>query len=172
MQLHFSLSHTHGLVASLIVLENEAGIDIEKINRIDNIESLYENVLTQSEITYLRQFSAEKQKQLFYTFWTLKEAYLKAIGKGLSLSMKEISLYFNSKHGVWVANDNNQQNVSSNWQFISFQPNSNYIGAIAILHPKESRMKINYFEAIPANHYGMTFLPFTPLKVEFLEQVI
>ena len=93
--IHFNISHTTSYFA-MIISNKECGIDIEQSGHIEINRAILDLTLTPKEAQQL------KEKNLsFYTFWTLKEAYLKAIGRGLStppnsiefLSIKENSIF-------------------------------------------------------------------------------
>lgn len=82
----YNLSHTKNAIA-ICVSDNEVGIDVEKIRDI-NI-NLAKRFFTQDECDYI----TEKQTSLrFFEVWTKKEAYLKFIGKGLSVQLNSFSV--------------------------------------------------------------------------------
>lgn len=74
---YFNISHTSSHFA-MILSNTECGIDIEQDNHKKIEKTMLELVLTKQEQNILK-----KNDISFYTFWTLKEAHLKALGKGL-----------------------------------------------------------------------------------------
>jgi len=82
---HFNISHTKSHFA-MIISNRECGIDIEEEKKSIN-RDIFEFILTPQEKRVMRQNNIS-----FYTFWTLKEAYLKAIGKGLVVPPKTVEL--------------------------------------------------------------------------------
>lgn len=92
-QLYFSISHTNRYIA-LCFDSNPIGIDIEK-QRICN-QSIANRFFHKNEADYLSHIIDKNLKdQDFTKIWTLKEAYVKAIGTGISNNFKNfyISLY-------------------------------------------------------------------------------
>ena len=79
----FNLAHTRGLVAAAIVSRAHIGVDVEKIDSTKADFKVAENYFAAPEIEILRAASASERAICFFRFWTLKEAYLKAIGTGL-----------------------------------------------------------------------------------------
>ncbi len=85
---NISISHTKGAV--MVGFSNHPiGVDIERVKtRRKSVES---RVFTMSE-SNLIDSSADENKA-FFSLWTLKESYLKAIGTGFSDNAKEIEFY-------------------------------------------------------------------------------
>ncbi len=79
----FNLSHCHGLVACAICRRVEIGVDIEAICRDAPFE-VEEACFTPRERDRLSRLSADERRETFFRLWTLKEAFIKATGRGLS----------------------------------------------------------------------------------------
>ena len=85
--LRFNLSHTEGLVACAVTRGNEIGIDVENTARpLDPLE-LAPTVFAAPEIDRVATATEEDRRALFFAYWTLKEAYIKARGMGVSLPL-------------------------------------------------------------------------------------
>lgn len=80
-----SLSHSKGAVMCG-VSDKEVGVDIELCTK--RRKSVESRVFTEREISLLN--SAEDEDKAFFTLWTLKESYLKAIGTGFADNAKSI----------------------------------------------------------------------------------
>ncbi|OGV18846.1 MAG: hypothetical protein A2X47_13975 [Lentisphaerae bacterium GWF2_38_69] len=86
--IHFNLSHS-GEIVCCIVDNYPVGIDVENINSIDlNIAS---NFFSKKECSDLFNLPNKDQINYFYKLWTLKESYIKAEGKGLSIPLNSFS---------------------------------------------------------------------------------
>ncbi|TWB42893.1 4'-phosphopantetheinyl transferase family protein [Nitrospirillum viridazoti] len=84
--LDFNLSHTDGLVACAVTLDAGAriGVDVERRDRRIGAE-LATAMFAAEELAWLDARPAGRGGPDLVTFWTLKEAYIKALGVGLSL---------------------------------------------------------------------------------------
>lgn len=91
-RLRFNLSHTRGLVACAVALEHAVGVDVEHIERRADVDQLAPAVFSQHERAELDALPAADKRVRFFQLWTLKEAYIKAVGKGLSLPLRSITL--------------------------------------------------------------------------------
>jgi len=83
--IHFNLSHSKGAVAC-VVSNKEVGVDVQYITPIK--DSLAKRVLAESE--YARYKSSPTQEEYFCELWTIKESYLKLIGKGITTELRDI----------------------------------------------------------------------------------
>jgi len=84
--LRFSLTHTPGLVACVVARDCECGIDAETLGRRGNHPRLARRVLSAAERSEWEALPESERGDRFLVYWTLKEAYLKARGFGLSLA--------------------------------------------------------------------------------------
>ena len=87
LRLRFSLSHTSDLVACVVTRHIEMGVDIEIMQDFADVLAIAERFFAPPEVSALRALPIEKQIDRFYSTWTLKEAYAKARGLGLSLPL-------------------------------------------------------------------------------------
>lgn len=80
--LHFNISHSGDWVVCAIA-DMPVGVDIEEIREDRVTPALMEKVLSEKEREYLASCHATERSQVFYRYWTLKEAYAKYTGEGL-----------------------------------------------------------------------------------------
>jgi 4'-phosphopantetheinyl transferase len=86
--LRFNLSHSDGVVACVVSSHHEIGVDLERIGRRVPLE-VAESHFAASELDDLRTVPRDEQPRRFLEYWTLKEAYMKARGAGLSLPLRQ-----------------------------------------------------------------------------------
>ena len=79
---HFNLTHTHGLVA-VAIGSAPLGIDAEWLGRQTDGADLAKRYFTASEVNDVLNQPDQSQQSRFLTYWTLKEAFLKAQGWGI-----------------------------------------------------------------------------------------
>ncbi|MBF8273300.1 MAG: 4'-phosphopantetheinyl transferase [Magnetococcales bacterium] len=83
---HFSISHTHGLVVCALTNRDEVGIDLEQIRPIElgDFQNMMEPEIWQTII------AADNRFQAFFEYWTLRESLVKADGRGLSVPFQAL----------------------------------------------------------------------------------
>ena len=94
LPVRFNLSHCTGLVGCVVARDADVGLDMEDQHRCVNL-NLVRRFFSEPEIMQLEKIRDAGAKQaLFLQLWTLKEAYVKAVGKGLSLGLDHFSFVF------------------------------------------------------------------------------
>lgn len=79
----FNLTHTDGLVAVAVSGVPAVGIDAEAADRSVDLK-VADRYFTAEEIAWLESLAPADRPQGFLRLWTLKEAFIKATGLGLS----------------------------------------------------------------------------------------
>lgn len=88
LDVHFNLSHTGGLVAVAATCGIELGLDVEAIDRKVEL-AVADRYFFGAEARWLATLEPERRPEGFLRLWTLKEAYIKATGRGLSQALDE-----------------------------------------------------------------------------------
>ena len=90
-EVRFNISHADGIAAA-VVSENECGIDCERVRAYD--PRVMKRVCTEAEQAAISSAPEDERDLLFFRLWTLKEAYVKALGKGLSFPLRNAGFAF------------------------------------------------------------------------------
>ncbi len=90
--IHFNISHTDSAVSYIFTRSSICGIDIEEDRDIILDRQIINLVLSDKEKSIYQ--TSRNKNTLFYRFWTLKEAYLKAYGTGLSQEVQQFDYSF------------------------------------------------------------------------------
>jgi len=138
--LHFNISHTSSLIACGITMDTPIGIDIEEKKRktAKNILSLARRYFTPSEVDYLAKMpDPDAQQKEFIKLWTLKEAYVKALGRGFSgAPFNKFSIELTAKNGIRISVApkafKDSDCLSENWQFALAELNSSHYMAVCV----------------------------------------
>ncbi|MCP4196263.1 MAG: 4'-phosphopantetheinyl transferase superfamily protein [Proteobacteria bacterium] len=69
---------------------------------------------------------------MFFRFWTLKEAYVKAKGKGLSIPLNQFSFHLKDNQPIGIACTDELHDDSKKWQFAQFFPTENHILSVCV----------------------------------------
>lgn len=149
----FNLSHTAGLSACVVSHHDECGVDVENIQRKNKLLSIAGRMFAEPEMATMRNISDDEMRNKFFDYWTLREAYVKALGSGLSGSSKQF--YFNIKqcNGAervaeicFADKDIRANNV---WQFSLLKPSTEHVIALALQSNDAEVKKIVYQQIQP-----------------------
>lgn len=122
----FNLSHS--IDTSICVLsQNEVGVDIEKLRKYNKKLSL--KYFSKEEVDYINK-SINKDES-FTRIRTLKESFLKCIGKGLILNMNEISFLLNENEVKVIQNI-----IKKKFNFKEFRIDDNFIAVCEEIYNK------------------------------------
>lgn len=87
----FNLSHSEEKCALVIGKQEALGIDIENSEKERRFNSLSKRYFSSSEHESIVKLAPREQRERFYRLWTLKEAYAKASGNSLAISLGKTS---------------------------------------------------------------------------------
>lgn len=88
--IHFNVSHSARWVV-VAIADTDVGVDVERIRRVP--EGVAYRFFSEQEKQMLDNATNEIEKvHIFFTLWTLKESYLKAIGSGLTKSLSSFTI--------------------------------------------------------------------------------
>lgn len=121
--LHFNVSHSENF-AVIAISRNKVGIDIEHVSNDFNFNEILSGVFVENEISVIQ--NAVHKKHAFYNSWTRKEAFAKALGKGIDENFKAIPC-LDGEHSI----DSALYNTTADWHLYSFDFADQYLGAVA-----------------------------------------
>ncbi len=92
-KLYFNVSHSHEMALYAISRNCQVGVDVEYLRAKQDVENIAQRYFYPDECEVIGSLPAERKKAAFFKAWTVKEAYAKATGEGLSvLEQVETSL--------------------------------------------------------------------------------
>jgi 4'-phosphopantetheinyl transferase len=141
--INFNLSHSRELAVICLTLKTEIGVDLEFKREIPELEGLLSLTLSRREKEFFHKYLIiksrqglaqgdlhEEKKELFYSFWTHKEAYVKAKGDGFHLEPQKVEFYLSPKGELKLLSKSGVN--AKSWLFYQWEPESNYLAALAI----------------------------------------
>lgn len=91
-EIAFNLSHTDDLAMLAIAANREVGVDIERIRAIPESMQIAAEILSDCELRDFMRIPRARRDASLFRAWTRKEAYVKALGCGLSLPLRTVDL--------------------------------------------------------------------------------
>jgi len=147
-RLRFNISHTRSLVACLVTREIDCGIDVEVLRQVEDMPELAARVLSPAERSDLMALPESLRPTRFFRYWTLKEAYVKARGLGLSLPLDAVSFDLNVGD-ITITIDPSLNDHGREWQLEQWTPTEQHVVAIAIKSRHVGGVRVVKHQHIP-----------------------
>jgi 4'-phosphopantetheinyl transferase len=133
LPLHFNLTHSRGAIALAVSRGREVGIDIEERHRPVEYLQLAQRFFSADEARHLQTLAPEQRREAFFAIWTLKEAFVKGIGRGLTFPLD--AFCFDLDVDRLVRFRPLADFVSADWHFTQFDLGEHHRGALAVQCP-------------------------------------
>jgi 4'-phosphopantetheinyl transferase len=132
VDLRFNTSRSGEKALIACTMGREIGVDIEWIHRDIEIDDLAQRFFTAAENIQLQKFPPPQRHHAFLRCWTCKEAFVKAVGKGLSLGLDQFDV--SAGIGDPEARAPITVFVVNGWSLAPFASSDadNYISALAV----------------------------------------
>ncbi|MDB5643085.1 MAG: vbsP [Hyphomicrobiales bacterium] len=89
--LRINLSHTLGVAVVALAWGADVGVDVEWMSRTNDLDRIAHRFFAPDECRQFDAAAPEARRELFFAFWTLKEAYIKATGLGLAMPLADFA---------------------------------------------------------------------------------
>ena len=127
----FNVSHSHALALYAVTHDRAVGVDVERIRPDLADEDIAERFFSPREVAALRALPANMQPEAFFNCWTRKEAYIKARGKGLSISLDQFDVSLAPGEPTTLLSVNGESKEASRWSLQELVVGSGYAAALA-----------------------------------------
>lgn len=129
----FNVSHSAQVGHIAITKSAEVGIDVECCTpdrKIDYME-LAKRFFSLKEYNLLAGTPKAGRQVSFYRYWTCKEAYIKALGKGLSVPLNTFEINLHSNRAPTIINNQPTSHNSHDWRLFEIPTTQGYLAALA-----------------------------------------
>lgn len=90
--LHFNLSHSGDLVLLAFAADRPVGVDVEFCRQRVSSDAVAQRFFADDEVGALQDLDESEKREAFFRVWTRKEAYLKALGAGITVALDSFSV--------------------------------------------------------------------------------
>jgi 4'-phosphopantetheinyl transferase len=130
-RLRFSVAHSADLLLCAVTLDDEIGVDVERVDSDLDWERIARRFLAAEEATALRLLPPDAQRSAFFGCWTRKEAVVKATGEGLARALDSFVVSVDPAHAEVSAADASL-GPASDWSLFPIPLPPAYQGTVAI----------------------------------------
>jgi 4'-phosphopantetheinyl transferase len=140
-EIKFNMSYSDDLMLVDLCKQNDIGIDIEKVREMRDLENVAVENFSIKELKYLN--GTLDKTNAFFKIWTRKEAFIKAIGKGMYYPLKSFCVDINPSGSYEHLVIFNHPLESKLWRTSELNTSDGYVASMAI---KSDRFQISYFQ--------------------------
>ncbi len=135
----FNISHSENIGMFAFSL-NGLGIDIEKNKEYIEIDGIKEICFTNFEKKWYDNLNKKFQLETFYKIWTIKEAFIKAIGEGFSYPTLNIELTNELENQIQIRKVYSEEYANNNYQVKTFNCVPGFISSVVYEGKKQIKI--------------------------------
>ena len=139
----FNVSHTGKELAVALAFNAQLGVDIEAWRPIEDCSALAARCLAPAELGHWNNLLEEERLPAFFRLWTLKEAFCKAVGRGLALGLQQCVFDCSAPEPVLLAWPRQHTEPERRWHFYEIANLSSTSGAIACDRAAKSLLRFD-----------------------------
>jgi 4'-phosphopantetheinyl transferase len=113
-----------------VTRERSIGVDVENTRAREVDIELADRFFAPEEVAALRTLPDEKQQQRFFEYWTMKESYIKARRRGLSIPLKRFAFYLEDPEQIRLTIDLDLQDYVGRWWFWQLRVDHDHLTAL------------------------------------------
>ena len=127
-KLFFNISHSADRLLLAVSAENDLGVDIELIKQRGNLSALVGRCFADEEQQHWLALPNTNKLEFFYRLWVAKEAFVKAIGRGIVLGMSNCVLCLPGLDGFCAVPE--EYGAAESWSLNFLNVDSDYLAAV------------------------------------------
>jgi len=131
-EITFNLAHSGGMAIYGFTLQRKIGIDVEEVRTGLQINDLAERFFSPWEAACLRNIDPAFRTKAFFDCWTRKEAFVKALGMGLSLDLAQFDVSFREGDRPAVLRTEWDPAEAWRWSLVAFKVGNRHAAALAV----------------------------------------
>ena len=129
---HFNLSHSGDVAAYAFSMEQEIGIDVERIREIANADNIAARFFSARENETYDALAPIDKPLGFWNCWTRKEAFIKALGDGLTYSLHAFDVSLRPGEPAEILRVGDIPGAQCGWSLHDISPGPGVVGACVL----------------------------------------
>ena len=131
----FNVSHSHGLALVALTPGGRLGVDLEKIRPEVDWLPLARRYFSGTEFRALDEFPEDLRLKAFFTCWTRKEAFVKALGAGVVYGLKEFDVSIDPDEAYAALTLRRPDEDAARWLIKNIPVPGNHVAALVLDRP-------------------------------------
>ncbi len=128
----FNVSNSGDLALVAVARERELGVDLEQLRPIPDGVDIARRFFSAPENAVFAALDGPARDVAFFRCWTRKEAYVKAVGEGLSMPLERFDVAFAPGEAPRLLATRGDPDEAARWTMAALEPGPDYVGALAV----------------------------------------
>jgi 4'-phosphopantetheinyl transferase len=128
----FNVSHSHGVALLAVAWNRSVGVDVEQVRTDKDLLGLANRYFSANEIVALRQLASIQVSRGFFLAWTRKEAFIKALGSGMSFPLDAFDVALAPGAPAALLEVRSEQTTAEEWAMIDIDLGIEFAGAAVV----------------------------------------
>jgi 4'-phosphopantetheinyl transferase len=130
--IHFNVSNSGDYALYALTRNREIGVDLELLKPMPDGIDIARRFFSAPENEVFAGLDDEVRDLAFFLCWTRKEAYIKAVGEGLSMPLDCFDVAFTPGEPARILRTRGNPAEAERWTMLSLDPGPGYVGALAV----------------------------------------
>lgn len=130
--LEFNVAHSGRFASYAFAVGCELGLDIEEVRPMTDQEGIVRQFFSPEECAEWLELEPAQRDEAFYRCWTSKEAYIKALGDGLSMPLDSFRVSVRPGVPAELIHAAGDPDAANRWALHSLVPAEGYSGTLAV----------------------------------------
>ncbi|MHB9097256.1 MAG: 4'-phosphopantetheinyl transferase family protein [Syntrophales bacterium] len=151
--LTFNLAHTAGAAFLAVTRGREVGVDVERRDRAVKARELVRRYFSPAEKVVLQKLPEGRLGDRFFLYWTLKEAAVKALGRGLALPLDSFGFQLAGRRPYrigFTGFPGAEGEEAGTWRFALISPRPPYLAALGVASDLARGVTLRCFRVEPS----------------------
>lgn len=131
-RLGFNASHSDELGLYAVAVRRRVGVDIERLRSLPDLEAIAERMFSPAEWHALGALPRADRKTAFFRCWTRKEAYVKALGAGISYPLQRFTVSLTRDAPAKLEDVQDHPAEAARWSLAELPAAPGYAAALAV----------------------------------------
>jgi 4'-phosphopantetheinyl transferase len=130
--LRFNVSNSGALALIAVARVREVGVDVEHVRPIPDGMEIAARFFSAPENRAFAALDEAERDEAFFHCWTRKEAYIKAVGEGLSMPLDRFDVAFAPGESARLLATRGDPAEAERWTMAAVEPGAGYVGALVV----------------------------------------
>ena len=138
--LRFNVSHSEDVAMYAFAQGREIGVDIESVRHVADADEVATRFFSSRETEAYRRLDPRDRQLGFFNCWTRKEAFVKALGDGLSFPLDRFDVSLAPGEPARLLRLEGTHTDVDDWHIEGFTPVRGFVAAVVVEVARESRI--------------------------------